>query len=86
MLISWQIKGTKAKDPEGKRAKRVYHLRMENHGFFEGCPKSTLTNEQASAMFRANQKDLKLTRVPGDQFDLTRSKPPPSSPLPKKRG
>jgi hypothetical protein len=41
---------------------------MENLGLFKGLPKSTLTNEQASALFRANQKNRKLTRIPGDQF------------------
>ncbi len=41
---------------------------MENLGLFKGSPESTMTPEQQSALFRANQKNRKLTRVPGDQF------------------
>ncbi|HRH97278.1 MAG TPA: hypothetical protein PLB55_15170 [Prosthecobacter sp.] len=41
---------------------------MENLGLFKGSPEQTLSKEQALALFRANQKNRKLTRVPGDQF------------------
>lgn len=42
---------------------------MKNLGLFKGLPASTLTKEQRSALFRANQQNRKLNRVPGDQFD-----------------
>lgn len=41
---------------------------MQNLGLFKGLPALTLTPEQRSALFRENQKNRKLTRVPGDQF------------------
>jgi len=57
---------------------------MENLGLFKGLPASTLSKEQRSALFRENQKNRKLTRVPGDQF-----RPAPSvqisTSLPSKR-
>ena len=44
---------------------------MENFGLFKALPKPTLTLEAQSALFRANQSNRKLTRVPFDQFRAT---------------
>ena len=41
---------------------------MENLGLFKGSPELKLTAAQRLALFRSNQKNRKLTRVPGDQF------------------
>lgn len=58
-----------------KKAKRVYLLRM-HLGLYKGLPKQTLTTEQQTALFLANQKNRTLTRVPGAQFRLVPSVQP----------
>jgi hypothetical protein len=57
---------------------------MENLGLFKALPKSTLTKEQASALFRSNQGNRKLTRVPGDQFGPIPKEQTSTTSLPKK--
>jgi hypothetical protein len=58
---------------------------MENLGLFKGLPESTLTPEQQSALFRENQKNRKLTRVPGSQFGPIPNAQTSTTSLPKKQ-
>lgn len=58
---------------------------MENLGLFKGSPELKLTAEQRLALFRENQKNRKLTRVPGDQFRPTPNAQTSTTSSPKKQ-
>ncbi len=48
---------------------------MWNLGLNRGLPKQVLSDKEQLALFRENQKGVKLTRVPGDQFLPLPTKP-----------
>lgn len=39
-------------------------------GLYDGFPRQVLTPEQRARLFEENQKNHKLTRIPGSQFGL----------------
>jgi hypothetical protein len=58
---------------------------MENLGLFKGSPELKLTPEQRLALFRANQKNRKHTRVPEGPSPLTPNAPTSTTSSPKKQ-
>ena len=59
---------------------------MWNLGLNRGLPKQVLTHKERLALFDENQKGVKLTRVPGDQFLTTPTEPTLARPAPAEAG